>query len=60
MEPQKILGAGVWGSSPNLVEVRSPFDGRIVGTTYRATPGQVERAAAGSVTGFAAMRNLGA
>ena len=60
MEPQKILVAGVWESSPNLVEIRSPFDGRLVGTTYLATPEQVERAAAGSVTGFTAMRALGA
>ena len=60
MEPQKILVAGVWESSPNLVEIRSPFDGHLVGTTYLATPEQVERAAAGSVTGFEAMRALGA
>lgn len=60
MEPQKILVAGVWESSPNLVEIRSPFDGHLVGTTYLATPEQVERAAAGSVAGFAAMRKLGA
>jgi len=38
MDPQKILVAGVWESSPNLVEIRSPFDGRLVGTTYLATP----------------------
>ena len=60
MEPQKILVAGVWESSPNLVKIRSPFDGHVVGTTYLATPEQVERAAAGSVTGFEAMRKLGA
>ncbi|MEI6848798.1 MAG: aldehyde dehydrogenase family protein, partial [bacterium] len=60
MEPQKILVAGVWESSSNLVEIRSPFDGHLVGTTYLATPEQVERAAAGSVTGFTAMRKLGA
>ncbi|MEY3683699.1 MAG: hypothetical protein RIS62_409, partial [Chloroflexota bacterium] len=60
MEPQKILVAGAWESSPNRVEIRSPFDGHLVGTTYLATPDQVERAAAGSVAGFEAMRRLGA
>ena len=40
--------------------MRSPFDGRVVGTTYLASPDQVERAAAGSIAGFAAMRALGA
>ncbi|MFM2097647.1 MAG: hypothetical protein RIT06_275 [Chloroflexota bacterium] len=60
MEPQKILVAGSWETSPTLHEVRSPFDGRVVGTTYLASPDQVERAAAGSIVGFAAMRTLGA
>ena len=60
MEPQKILIAGSWETSPTLHEVRSPFDGRVVGTTYLASPDQVERAAAGSIAGFAAMRALGA
>ena len=60
MEPQKILVAGAWESSPNAVEIRSPYDGHLVGTTYLATPEQVERAAAASVSGFTAMRALGA
>ena len=60
MEPQKILIAGSWETSPTLHEVRSPFDGRVVRTTYLASPDQVERAAAGSIAGFAAMRALGA
>lgn len=60
MEPQQILVAGAWERSPNVVEIRSPFDGHLVGTTYLATPEQVERAAAGSAAGFEAMRALGA
>jgi len=59
MEPQRILVAGAWETSPQVHEVRSPFDGRIVGTTYVATAEQVERAVAGSVEGFARMRALG-
>ena len=43
MEPQKILIAGSWETSPTLHEVRSPFDGRVVGTTYLASPDRIGR-----------------
>ncbi|MEY4388442.1 MAG: hypothetical protein RLZZ432_161, partial [Chloroflexota bacterium] len=59
MEPQKILVAGRWETSPNVHEIHSPFDGHLVGRTYLATPEQVERAAAGSVAGFERARALG-
>lgn len=59
MEPQKILVAGRWETSPNVHEIHSPFDGHLVGRTYLATPEQVERAAAGSVVGFERARALG-
>ena len=60
MEPQKILVAGSWETSPQVRDIRSPFDGRVVGRTYVATADQVERAASGSIEGFARMRGLGA
>ena len=56
---QKILVAGSWESSDRPHEIRSPFDGRLVGSTYLASPEQVERAAAGAVAGFERLRALG-
>ncbi|MEY4045934.1 MAG: hypothetical protein RIR19_403, partial [Chloroflexota bacterium] len=40
---QKILVAGAWESSDRPHEIRSPFDGHLVGTTYLASADQVER-----------------
>lgn len=60
MKPQKILVAGSWEESPHPHEVRSPFDGRVVGGTFLASPEQMERAVIGAQAGFERMRALGA
>ena len=60
MKPQKILVAGSWEESPHPHEVRSPFDGRVVGNTFLASPEQMERAVIGAQVGFERMRALGA
>lgn len=60
MNPQKILVAGSWEESRHPHEVRSPFDGRVVGSTFLASPEQMERAVIGAQVGFERMRSLGA
>lgn len=60
MNPQKILVAGSWEESRHRHEVRSPFDGRVVGSTFLASPEQMERAVIGAQVGFERMRSLGA
>jgi len=60
MKPQKILVAGSWEESPHPHEIRSPFDGRVVGSTFLASPEQMERAVIGAQVGFERMRALGA
>ena len=60
MKPQKILVAGSWEESPHLHEIHSPFDGRVVGGTFLASPEQMERAVIGAQAGFERMRALGA
>lgn len=56
---QKILVAGSWERSDRPHEIRSPYDGRMVGSTFLASKEQVERAALGSVAGFERLRALG-
>lgn len=56
---QKILVAGAWESSDRPHEIRSPYDGRVVGSTFLASKEQVERAAQGAVAGFERLRALG-
>jgi len=60
MMPQKILIAGSWEESPQPHEIRSPYDGRLVGSTFLATAEQMERAVVGAQHGFERMRALGA
>ena len=44
MARHKFLVAGEWRDSKETLEVRSPYDGRLVGTTFRPTEGDVEDA----------------
>jgi glyceraldehyde-3-phosphate dehydrogenase (NADP+) len=60
MKAQKILVAGSWEESPHAHEIRSPFDGHVVGSTFLATAEQMERAVVGAQAGFERMRALGA
>jgi acyl-CoA reductase-like NAD-dependent aldehyde dehydrogenase len=49
---------GQWLSKGELLEVRSPYDQSVVGTTYRASPAQVEAAVRASVRAFEITRKL--
>jgi acyl-CoA reductase-like NAD-dependent aldehyde dehydrogenase len=60
MKAQKILIAGSWEESPQPHEIRSPFDGHVVGSTFFASAAQMERAVVGAQAGFERMRALGA
>ena len=60
MKAQKILIAGSWEESPQPHEIRSPFDGHVVGSTFLASAEQMERAVVGAQAGFERMRALGA
>lgn len=50
--------AGEFATSRESVEVRSPYDGAVVGTTSIPTAEQVERAVQAAVTGFERTREL--
>ncbi|HSA92139.1 MAG TPA: aldehyde dehydrogenase family protein [Terriglobales bacterium] len=52
-----LLG-GEWRTEGEAVEVRSPFDGSVVGTTFRAGPQQMEAAIAAAVRAFDTTRRL--
>jgi len=52
MKAQKILVAGSWEESPQPHEIRSPFDGHVVGSTFLASAEQMERAVIGAQAGF--------
>jgi glyceraldehyde-3-phosphate dehydrogenase (NADP+) len=60
MTSQKILIAGSWEESSQPHEIRSPYDGRVVGSTFLASDEQMERAVVGAQAGFKRMRALGA
>jgi glyceraldehyde-3-phosphate dehydrogenase (NADP+) len=47
---------GKWAASRRLSEVRSPWDGRLVGRCPLATPAQMERAVAGATRAFEEFR----
>ena len=40
----KMYLAGEWATSPQRLEVTSPYDGRLLGVTYEATREQLEQA----------------
>ncbi len=49
MSERKFLVAGEWRDSKESLEVRSPYSGQVVGTTFRPTEGDVEDAIAAAV-----------
>jgi glyceraldehyde-3-phosphate dehydrogenase (NADP+) len=59
--PHKILLAGRWVDSPDVLEVSNPFrTDAPAGATYQATPDQYEEGVEAAVAAFPAMRSLGA
>ena len=52
----KMLVAGQWVDKSERIEVRNPFDGKLVDTVPRADAEDVERALAGAVEGAKVMR----
>ena len=53
-----IYVAGEWQESGEPLEVRSPFDGSLVGTTYQASRQQLEEAIEGAVRAFEITRRM--
>ena len=53
-----IYVAGEWQESGEPLEVRSPFDGSLIGTTYQASRQQLEEAIQGSVRAFEITRRM--
>ncbi|MCB7130019.1 MAG: aldehyde dehydrogenase family protein, partial [Candidatus Brocadiales bacterium] len=56
MAEHKFLVAGEWRDSKEPLEVISPYDGGLVGITYRPTEGDVEDA---TVAAAAAVKEMG-
>ncbi len=50
--------AGQWERSDESLPVTNPYDGSVVGTTYRAPPEQLERAIVAAEKAFPITRNL--
>lgn len=53
-----LLIAGERQTSSEKIEICSPFNGEVVGTTYQATPNQIDRAIALASEAFEIMRRL--
>ncbi|MBI4442003.1 MAG: aldehyde dehydrogenase family protein, partial [Acidobacteria bacterium] len=53
-----FLVAGQWRTSQEPVEIRSPYNGEVVGLTYHATPQDVADAIESATDAFAEMRRL--
>lgn len=51
-----IYVAGEWQTSDDVLEVRSPYSGELVGTTYQASKEQLEQAIVGAEQAFEIMR----
>lgn len=60
MEPQAFLLNGRWVSDGARVNIHSPFDGRAVGSVFRATRAHLDEAISGSVAGLEALRGVAA
>ncbi len=59
--PRPILVGGAWETSPEVLTVANPAtDAEPAGTTYLATPDQLERATQAAVAAFEVTRRLGA
>jgi acyl-CoA reductase-like NAD-dependent aldehyde dehydrogenase len=56
--PQKLLVAGEWRSSDDVLEVRFPYDGSPVDSVYMASNRDLEDAIAAAERGFAISRKL--
>ncbi|MBI2817840.1 MAG: aldehyde dehydrogenase family protein [Acidobacteria bacterium] len=57
-QEHKFLAAGEWKTSPHPVEIRSPYNGEVVGITYEASPEQVEQAVQAASQAFHQTRSL--
>ena len=56
--PQKNLIGGEWRGSQDVLEVKFPYDGRVVGAVSMATPDDMEDAMARAMAGFEVTRRL--
>ena len=54
----KMFVAGQWVDGAARIEVRNPYDGKVIDTVPRAEAADVERALAGAVEGARIMRHL--
>src|SRR5581483_11940370 len=54
----RFLVGGEWQTSSQAVEIRSPYNGEVVGITYQASPEQVEQAVQGAAKAFQHTRSL--
>ncbi len=54
----KMFVAGEWVAGDGAIEVRHPYDGRVIETVPKASPADVERALASAVRGAAVMRAM--
>jgi acyl-CoA reductase-like NAD-dependent aldehyde dehydrogenase len=54
----KILVGGEWRETKTPVEIRAPFDQRVVGTTFEADAAMLERGIDGAVKAFSVLRDL--
>ncbi len=55
----KFLIGTSWRTSPEVTEIRAPFDQSVVGITYQATDTDVQDAIVAAVEGFDAIKHLG-
>jgi acyl-CoA reductase-like NAD-dependent aldehyde dehydrogenase len=54
----KFLIDGQWKTSAQPVEIRSPFNGEVVGVTWLAAPGHIESAIAAATRAFRDTRRM--
>ena len=54
----RMFVQGEWTETPQLIEVRNPYDDSVVDTVPKARPADVDAALAGAVEGARVMRNL--
>ena len=59
-EPWKAYVAGAWRQTAETREIRSPWDGAVVGTVCQAGPAELEAAIAGAAAALPATRALSA
>ena len=54
----KMFVQGEWTETPQLIEVRNPYDDSVVDTVPKASAADVDAALAGAVEGARVMRNM--